>query len=160
MKGSYLLRTVPVAIVASAVYALSGYTPSLAGSDNPGGEHEITVYKSPTCGCCGGWVDYLEDNGFQVTVNELTDLSSIRANLGMTDPRLLSCHTAVIGDYIVEGHVPVDDIRRLITERPPIRGIAAPGMPQMSPGMASVEPRGYDVLSFDAEGRTEVYSRY
>jgi len=120
----------------------------------------ITVYKSPTCGCCGGWVDYLRDNGFSVETHNTEALRDIKAKFGLTDGRLMSCHTAIVDGYVVEGHVPVDDIRRLIDEKPEIVGITAPGMPQMSPGMSSLVPKGYDVLSFDAKGDTELFSRY
>ncbi|MEA3290831.1 MAG: DUF411 domain-containing protein [Pseudomonadota bacterium] len=120
----------------------------------------ITVYKSPTCGCCKGWVDYLRDNGFQVKTHDVSDLMGIKAKQGLTDRRLMSCHTALIDGYIVEGHVPVEDIRRLVNERPDVVGITAPGMPQMSPGMRSIEPKGYDVLSFDKRGDVELFSSY
>ena len=120
----------------------------------------ITVWKSPTCGCCQGWVDYLEDNGFDVTTHDVAGLDQIKRNLGITDPALHSCHTAKVGDYLVEGHVPADDIRRMIEEKPDILGITAPGMPILSPGMHSIEPRDYDVLQFDADQNTALYSRY
>jgi hypothetical protein len=123
-------------------------------------ETEVVVYKSATCGCCSGWVDYLRDNGFAVQSHDVDDLTSIKAQHGLNDPRLMSCHTAVVDGYLVEGHVPVDDIRRLLKERPDVVGITAPGMPQLSPGMFSLEPQGYDVLSFDDAGETAVYSRY
>ena len=124
------------------------------------GDNEITVWKSPTCGCCQGWVDYLEDNGFHVTTHNVDALTEIKRNLGITDPSLHSCHTAKIGDYLVEGHVPVADIRRLMEERPDILGITAPGMPMMSPGMHSIEPQGYDVLQFDEAQNATLFSRY
>jgi len=120
----------------------------------------ITVYKTPTCGCCTGWVDYLRDNGFHVESHDMRTLSGVKAELGLTDPRLMSCHTAVIDGYVVEGHVPAADIRRLVSEKPDVVGITAPGMPQMSPGMHSVEPKGYDVLIFDKEGNIGLFSRY
>ncbi len=119
----------------------------------------ITVYKSPTCGCCAGWADYLKDNGFRVTVVDRHDLSELKAEYGI-GPELQSCHTAVVGDYAIEGHVPADDIWRLLAERPTVTGLTAPGMPMMSPGMSSIEPKGYDVLSFDRDGETKVFSRY
>jgi hypothetical protein len=125
-----------------------------------GPAQSVTVYKSPTCGCCNGWVDYLRDNGFEVQAHNTDRLTDLKAELGLTDRRLMSCHTAVVGGYLVEGHVPVDDIRRLLSERPDVTGITAPGMPQMSPGMQSVEPKGYDVLSFDKEGNVRVFSSY
>lgn len=120
----------------------------------------LTVYKSPTCSCCNGWVDYLRDNGFDVKTQNTDKLTELKAQLGLTEKKLMSCHTAVIDGYVVEGHVPVEDIRRLLREKPDIAGITAPGMPQFSPGMRSIEPKGYDVLSFDADGDTELFSRY
>jgi len=128
------------------------------GAAEPAGT--ITVYKSPTCGCCNGWVDYLRDNGFNVETHNTDKLTDLKAKLGLTDGRLMSCHTAVVDGYLVEGHVPVDDIRRLLSEKPDVVGITAPGMPQMSPGMNSLEPRGYDVLSFDKSGSVKVFSSY
>ena len=122
--------------------------------------HNITVYKSPTCGCCQGWVEYLEDNGFKVETINTHDVYKIKQQNGLTDPRLASCHTALVEGYVVEGHVPADDIWKLLSERPPVIGITAPGMPQMSPGMNSIEPKGYDVLTFDSDGRVTVFSRY
>ena len=120
----------------------------------------IAVYKSPTCGCCQGWVDYLKTQGFRVDSHDVDDLNGVKAQLGLTEPSLMSCHTAVVDGYIVEGHVPADDIWRLLSERPDVMGITAPGMPSMSPGMNSLEPQGYDVLTFDAEGATGIFSRY
>ena len=121
---------------------------------------EITVYKTPTCGCCQAWVEYLEDEGFKVNAHNLTDLSHIKANAGLDDPRLHSCHTAIVDGYVIEGHVPASDIKRLLTERPPLLGLTAPGMPQLSPGMASRIPKDYDVLSIDKQGKAAVFSRY
>jgi hypothetical protein len=120
----------------------------------------ITVYKSPTCGCCTGWIDYLRDNGFQVETHDTDALNDIKQQYGLTDQRLMSCHTAVIDGYVVEGHVPVDDIRRLLDEKPDILGITAPGMPPLAPGMGSLEPKDYNVLIFDKEGNIGLFSRY
>lgn len=120
---------------------------------------EITVYKSPTCGCCQGWVDYLEDNGFEVLTHNLDDMSEIKNRFGVSD-EVKSCHTGIINGYVVEGHVPAEDIKRLMTEKPDIVGISAPGMPMMSPGMASLVPKGYDVVQFDKNNNTEIYSEY
>ncbi|MFT5115680.1 MAG: hypothetical protein ACI8P9_005033 [Parasphingorhabdus sp.] len=120
----------------------------------------VTVYKSPTCGCCAKWVDYMRDNGFEVVAHDIARLNDMKAKLGMTNQRLMSCHTAVIGDYLVEGHVPASDIKRMLKDKPQIKGLTAPGMPQLSPGMASLEPKGYDVLSFDNDGNINVFSSY
>ena len=123
-------------------------------------EPTITVWKSASCGCCQRWVDYLQDDGFEVTAHNVDDVVSIKRKLGMTDPALYSCHTAKVGGYLIEGHVPASDIRRLLDDRPTLVGLAAPGMPQMSPGMLSIEPKGYDVLQFNAKLETSVFSSY
>ena len=123
-------------------------------------ESTITVWKSASCGCCQKWVDYLQDEGFEVTAHNVDDVVSIKRELGMTDPALYSCHTAKVGGYLIEGHVPASDIRRLLDDRPTLVGLAAPGMPQMSPGMLSIEPKGYDVLQFNAKLETSVFSSY
>ena len=120
---------------------------------------KMHVYKSPTCGCCAKWVDYLRRDGFEVSVQDLTDLNPIKVKYGVA-PRLASCHTAVVDGYVVEGHVPASDIWRLLSERPAVVGLTAPGMPQFSPGMRSEVPRGYDVLSFDQHGTVKLFSRY
>ena len=123
-------------------------------------ESTITVWKSASCGCCQRWVDYLQDDGFEVTTHNVDDVGSIKQKLGITDPALYSCHTAKIGGYIIEGHVPASDIRRLLNEHPKLMGLTAPGMPQMSPGMFSIEPKGYDVVQFNAKQETGVFSSY
>ena len=120
----------------------------------------VTVWKSPYCGCCQGWVDYMEDNGFKVTTHNAENMNPIKQELGITDPSLHSCHTAKIGEYLIEGHVPVSDIRRLLEEKPDILGLTAPGMPSMSPGMNSIEPKDYDVLQFDKDQNTALFSRH
>jgi len=120
----------------------------------------VEVWKSPTCGCCTGWVEYLEDEGFEVVAHDTDEVDAVKAALGLVDPRLKSCHTATIGDYVIEGHVPVSDIERLLAERPDVIGISAPGMPMMSPGMGSREPKDYDVVSFDEDGRVELFTRH
>ena len=123
-------------------------------------EPTITVWKSASCGCCQRWVDYLKDDGFEVIAHNVDDVVSIKKKLGITNPALYSCHTAKVGGYIIEGHVPASDIRRLLNEHPKLMGLTAPGMPQMSPGMFSIEPKGYDVLQFNAKQETGVFSSY
>jgi hypothetical protein len=121
----------------------------------------ITVYKSRTCACCAKWVDHLRASGFAVTVRDEEEMDRIKDELGVPQP-LRSCHTAVVGSYLIEGHVPADDIRRLLAERPKVAGLAAPGMPDQSPGMAEpgAKPRGYDVLAFQADGASRTFTRY
>jgi len=121
---------------------------------------EVTVYKSPTCGCCKAWIEHLEENGFEVEARDVRDVVPHKIEHGVS-PQLASCHTALVDGYVIEGHVPAGDIRRLLAERPAVRGLSVPGMPVGSPGMEHgdrVDP--YDVLSFGDDGKTEVYSSY
>ena len=118
----------------------------------------ITVYHSPTCGCCKKWVEYLKADGFTVKSIEQADLTDIKAELGVA-PKLRSCHTAVIAGYVIEGHVPAADIKRLLSEKPRITGLTAPGMPQSAPGMDSGKTP-YEVLAFDAKGATTVWATH
>ncbi len=118
---------------------------------------EITVYKSPTCGCCNKWISHLSDNGFKVKAVNMPNMDQIRARSGITS-ELSSCHTALVDDYIVEGHVPADVVKRLLQERPEVRGISVPGMVMGSPGMEGNRRDAYNILTFDAEGNTAVYA--
>ncbi len=102
----------------------------------------------------------MQTEGFTVTAVETDDVDSIKAKYGLTSPELKSCHTAVLDGYVVEGHVPASDVRKLLAERPDIVGLTAPGMPMMSPGMGNLTPKDYDVLAFDENGRTRVWSAY
>ncbi len=120
----------------------------------------MVVYKSPTCGCCSEWIEYVEKAGFPITAIDHDDVDSIKAAHGLTNPALKSCHTAVVDGYVIEGHVPLSDIERLLAERPEIVGLTAPGMPMMSPGMGSETPMDYDVLAFDKNGESSVYASY
>lgn len=119
----------------------------------------IEVYKSPTCGCCGKWVEHLRQNGFKVVVNEIADVDAFRAKAGVP-AALASCHTALVDGYVVEGHVPAADIRKLLADRPNARGLAIPGMPASAPGMDGTRSSRYDVLLFDARGTTRLYNTY
>ncbi|MES9991382.1 MAG: DUF411 domain-containing protein [Candidatus Thiodiazotropha sp.] len=120
---------------------------------------DIVVYKSPTCGCCNDWVEHLESNGFSVQTHDRRDMQRVKRTLDVPE-RLQSCHTAVIGGYVVEGHVPANDIVRLLREKPAVKGISVPGMPMGSPGMEGPRKDNYDVLIFDEAGKTQVYSSY
>ncbi len=104
--------------------ACSGPIPTLA----------ITIYKDPSCGCCSAWADHLTSAGFTASVDESADMAAIKAKFGVPDD-LTSCHTGVVGGYAIEGHVPAEDIKRLLKEKPAALGLAVPGMPVNSPGM-------------------------
>lgn len=119
---------------------------------------EVTVYKSPYCGCCGAWVTHMKDHGHDMKTVEMEDLTAIKKMTGVPEP-LQSCHTAVIDGYVIEGHVPASDVARLLQEKPKSRGLAVPGMPVGSPGMEGPNPQPYEVLLFQADGSAAVYSR-
>jgi hypothetical protein len=116
----------------------------------------VEVYKAPTCKCCDKWIAHLSRNGFSVTAKNVDHVEPIKDKHGLPK-KLAACHTALVDGYVVEGHVPASTIRRMLKERPQIKGIAVPEMPVGSPGMEGANPEPYDVISFDAEGWTEVY---
>lgn len=119
---------------------------------------EVTVYKTPTCGCCSKWVDHLKAAGFQVKIVDMDDLTEIKQASGVP-MRLRTCHTALVGGYVVEGHVPADLIKKVLAEKPQAAGIAVPGIPAGSPGMeVGTQKDAYDVLLFDKTGKTSVYA--
>jgi len=117
---------------------------------------DVVVYKTPTCGCCTKWVEHMREKGFKLTVHEIPDVTPIKAEQGLPYG-LGSCHTALVDGYVVEGHVPADAIQRLLSERPKVKGIAVPGMPAGSPGMEGDHSDPYDLLTFDENGKTEIY---
>jgi hypothetical protein len=121
---------------------------------------KVVVYKSPTCGCCGAWIDYMRANGFTVEVHNQDDLTALKRASGISAANE-SCHTAQVGGYVVEGHVPVSAIRRMLRERPAIAGLAVPGMVAGTPGMeqGNAHPP-YDVVAVGRDGRTSVYERH
>ena len=131
---------------------------SMAATDE---KLHITVYKTPSCGCCHEWVAHLEKNGITVTTHDVPGTGPYRDRYGV--PRALaSCHTGVIEGYAIEGHVPAAEIKRLIAERPKARGLAVPGMPIGSPGMEVDGTRrdAFDVVLFDDAGMRKVYQHY
>ena len=127
------------------------------GSDaDSGSGPELMVYRSPTCGCCGKWVDHMREAGFEVSVEETMEMSGVKTRTGVP-LELSSCHTTVVGDYVIEGHVPADVVKRFLEEAPEVKGIAVPGMPTGSPGMEGPNPRPYAVIAFDGKGNRTVY---
>jgi hypothetical protein len=121
----------------------------------------VDVYKSATCGCCSMWIEHLKASGFTVRATNREDLTELKAKHGVP-PRVQSCHMAVVDGYVVEGHVPAADVQRLLKERPPIVGIAVPGMPIGSPGMEVPGQKAdpFDVLAFDKAGQTRVFASH
>ncbi len=117
----------------------------------------VLVYKSPTCGCCNGWVEHMRQAGFTVDARDVRDLISVKMDGGVPT-QMSSCHTAIIDGYVVEGHVPAEQVKRLLAERPEVAGIAVPGMPIGSPGMEGANPEPYQVLSFTHAGEAAVFA--
>jgi len=120
----------------------------------------VSVTKDPSCGCCSAWAEHLRQSGFTVSITESTELNRVKARLGVPKA-LASCHTAEVGGYVIEGHVPADEIKRLLVERPAGKGLAVPGMPIGSPGMEvdGASPDLFEVILFDNTGQ-RVFARY
>lgn len=123
----------------------------------------VEVFKSPLCGCCSKWVDHLRANGFKVVTRDVDDVPAKRQELGMPDV-YGSCHTARVqtgkGSYLLEGHVPAREVRRLLAEKPKAKGLAVPGMPAGSPGMEGPHSQSYDVMLVENSGSARVFARY
>lgn len=120
----------------------------------------VTVYKTPTCGCCSKWVEHMKGNGFDVKAIDLESVDHVKRANGVPG-NMESCHTALVGGYVVEGHVPAASVQRMLREKPAIAGIAAPGMPVGSPGMEipNVKPEAFSVMAFDKAGNSTVYEK-
>lgn len=142
----------------SASLRLSRGGANATPSASPAALATIKVYKDPNCGCCKEWIKHLEQNGFKVEVVDMPDLSAVKAKYGIAQ-NIQACHTGVVGNYVVEGHVPADLIIRMLNEKPAIAGLAVPGMPMGSPGMEGASKQPYDVLTFDSAGHTKVYAQ-
>jgi hypothetical protein len=151
MRHPLLARSL-AAIAVTVTIGLS--TPVLAGAE------EVVMYKDPHCGCCGKWAEHMRAAGFAVKEVASERMDLVKEDAGV--PQALgSCHTAKVGGYVVEGHVPASDVRRMLTEKPAIRGLSAPGMPLGSPGMEGpYAAERYDVVSFDDTGRSTVFARH
>ena len=154
-----LLITLSVLCAIYILSSLSGILNSNASSISSSNA-DIIVYKSETCGCCNDWIDHLEDNNFIVETFNREDMNLVKLQLGGVPSNLQSCHTAKIGDYIVEGHVHADQITRMLKEKPDIKGLSVPGMPMGSPGMEGYRNDAYDVLAFNDDDSFTVYASY
>lgn len=138
---------------AASVAACAG---ALAASALP----QVDVYKNPDCGCCSGWVDHLKAAGFPVKVHETKDTSAVRKRHGIP-AQFGSCHTGVVGGYALEGHVPAEEVKRLLAQKPKAAGLSVPGMPVGSPGMEVGSRKDpFQVLLIDKAGRSSVFANY
>ena len=118
-------------------------------------ETVVEVYKTPSCGCCVIWVDYMKEKGFTVEM-----IDQPHADRARVPGHLASCHTAYIDRYIIEGHIPAEDVRRLLKEQPQVSGLVLPGMPEGSPGMEGPNPVAYDVFTFNSDGDVQIYASH
>ena len=125
----------------------------------PADSTTVTVYQSPTCPCCKKWVTHMKEAGFNVVSIHRNDMNAVKQAHGVSS-NLGSCHTATVGGYVVEGHVPAADVKRLLAERPAVVGLAVPGMPMGSPGMEGVYSEKYDVIAFDRSGGRSVFASH
>lgn len=148
-RRELLIRAVAASAAVAALPRLAAATPTGTA---------MLVYKDPDCGCCRNWVGIMEAAGFEVSARDTADMAAIKKRYKVS-ASLASCHTALVGGYVVEGHVPADLIQRLLKEKPKVTGLAVPGMPMGSPGMEGNPKQPYDVLTFDATGKTTTYAR-
>lgn len=120
----------------------------------------LTVYKSASCGCCGKWVEHVQKHGFTVKVVNVDDVRAVKAKAGIPD-KLASCHTSLVGGYVVEGHVPAADIKKLLAQKPKAKGIAVAGMPMGAPGMEHGDHREpFETVLIKADGSTATFARH
>ncbi len=124
------------------------------------GVKEITVYRTPTCGCCSGWIEHMKQEGFQVTDIKTTEIEKIKQQYNLP-AGLESCHTSIADGYVIEGHIPALEVKRLLTEKPDVAGIAVPGMPLGTPGMEAGDIKEpFQVLAFNQKGEIQVFQEY
>lgn len=154
-----LFGVVAVALLAAGIWLYSGSNNSLGTAADSAGVTEVTMYKNPGCQCCTYWANHLEENGFTVTEQPTSELVSLKMDRDVPYS-LHACHTAVVGDYVVEGHVPAEDVQRMLQERPDISGIGVGGMPIGSPGMEGPNPEPYTVYAFDSDGNRTVWAKH
>ncbi len=142
------MRTTLLALVVALA------APSLAAAETP---REAVLYKDPNCGCCTAYGHYLEQNGFKITVKNTPNLTAIKRQHGVPEA-LEGCHTLLVGGYVVEGHVPVTVVNRLLSERPAIKGVSLPGMPEGSPGTGGTKSEPFEIHEI-GEGARKIYAR-
>jgi hypothetical protein len=142
MRRAHFLLGLAALLTTGAVAAVATYAPEA---------RKATLYKNPQCSCCEGYADYLRGNGFDVTVKPTNDLATISHDAGVPE-RLQGCHTMFVDGYVIDGHVPVGIVRRLLSERPQIKGVALPGMPAGSPGMGGTKTEPFVVYTLPKDG--------
>lgn len=161
METSWRRKRGAVASAAVAAVAVTAWLllPADRAVSRPDGSAEMVVYKGPACGCCEAWIEHVEDAGFTVRVEDRSDLYRLKRRLGVPSSAF-SCHTAVVSEKVIEGHVPASALRRYLRAEAPGEGLAVPGMPTGSPGMGAPHPgSSFDVFVFDRSGRLTVFER-
>jgi hypothetical protein len=161
MQDAMLTRRAWIATLGRTFAAGAALGALIPARANAAGRPTLTVYKDPSCGCCTKWVEHLRAAGLELVVHDRTDMDALKDSLGVP-ATLRSCHTAVAGKYVIEGHVPAPDIKRLIATAPKgIVGVAVPGMPAGSPGMEmGGRADHYDVIAFSASGAAKMFARH
>jgi hypothetical protein len=158
MLSATTISRLALAAAATAI-ALSAGGASPRAQQKASAKPSLTVYKSATCGCCSGWVAHMRKNGFDVRTVDVDDIEVPKRTYGVP-PAASSCHTSLVGGYVLEGHVPADAVTRLLRERPNVSGLAVRGMPLGTPGMEVGDRKDpYVIATFDKAGRTAVYER-
>ncbi|GAA6622448.1 DUF411 domain-containing protein [Scytonema sp. NUACC26] len=141
------------AVITCATVAVAEGKPSL-------GTQEMTVYRSPSCGCCGGWVKHMQQNGFHIKDIKTDEIEAIKEKYNLPQ-ELASCHTAIIDGYVMEGHIPANDIKQFLQQKPTLAGLAVPGMPVGTPGMeVGNKKQPFAVVAFDNKGEVKVFQEY
>jgi hypothetical protein len=155
-RRAFVVRLAGILALAATGRDVWGQLPPLAPEPTP-----IRVWKSTTCSCCKKWVEHIRANGFAPELHDEEEMDQVKDELGVPS-KVRSCHTAQVGSYLIEGHVPASDIRRVLKDRPKIMGLAVPEMPELAPGMAppGVEPGDFEVISFLADGTTHSFARH
>jgi hypothetical protein len=155
-RRAFVIRLSGLVAAGVAGTRLAAEVPGSSAKPTP-----MTIYKRSSCGCCAKWVDHVRDNGFEPTVRDEEDMDAIKTQLGVPEG-MWSCHTALVGKYLIEGHVPASDIQRLVGQQPRVLGLAVPGMPSGTPGMAQPGAKiaGFEVVAFQLDGTTRTFARY
>jgi hypothetical protein len=157
------MRTRHAVVVGTVLIAASAGFAAAHGQTAPkAAAASMVVYKSPTCGCCGAWIEHLRTRGFQVEAKDVSDsqLTVVAIQSGVPG-ELQTCHTAKVGGYIVEGHVPAEDIQRMLKEKPAIAGIAVAGMPMGSPGMEQGgRKQPFNTMAFTKDGKETIFAKH
>lgn len=156
MKSKQLFRTL---VLSLSAFILTTLFVCLQNKAQAKEVHEIKVYQSKTCGCCGEWVKHLKDNGFSVKSEYLDDVTPIKQKYKIPE-NLTSCHTAMVNGYLIEGHVPAVAIKKLLAQKSSLKGLSVPGMPMGSPGMEGPYKEAYNVIGFKADGSEKVFMKF